>query len=155
MLLELNVICSHRWIQFEMKNCLSRAIAIHGKIQSHLANLQNRITTKTFDMFRIITKIQEKFCQSDPVLSANFQKNCSPTSPDPCSSLIRTSTINVKSTSVSVSELFALTFFRVRLQSWSKSRNPDPDPNPVCNTNMTSESWKNYVNIFYQSMCNY
>ena len=32
LLLELNVICGQRWIQFELQNSLSRAFAIDGKI---------------------------------------------------------------------------------------------------------------------------
>jgi len=32
LLLELNVTCGQRWIQFELQNCLSRAFAIDGKI---------------------------------------------------------------------------------------------------------------------------
>ena len=43
-------------------------------VHYHLANLWNRITTKIFDIFRIITLKQQKFSQSDPVLSANFEK---------------------------------------------------------------------------------
>ena len=34
----------------------------------HLTNPQNRITTKVFDMVRIMTSKQEKFCRSDSAL---------------------------------------------------------------------------------------
>ena len=44
----------------------------------HLANLCNRITTKMFDIFRIITLKQQKFSETDPVLIRQFWKNCSP-----------------------------------------------------------------------------
>jgi len=37
-------------------------------IHYHLANLWNWITTKNFDVFRIITLKQQTFSQSDPVL---------------------------------------------------------------------------------------
>ena len=40
----------------------------------HLANLWNRITTKIFDICRIITSKQKKFSQSDPVLIHHFRK---------------------------------------------------------------------------------
>ena len=39
-----------------------------------LANLWNRFTTKIFDIFRIITLKQQKFSQSDPVLTRQFSK---------------------------------------------------------------------------------
>ena len=68
LLLELNVICGKRWIQFEWQNSLSRAFALMAKLHCHLANLWNRITTKIFDTFRIITSKQKIFSQSDPVL---------------------------------------------------------------------------------------
>ena len=34
-------------------------------------------------------------------------------------------------------------------------RGRNPDPNLVCNENIKSDSWKNPVNIFDSSMCNY
>ena len=53
-------------------------------IHYHLANLWNRITTKIFDIFRIITLKQQKFSQSDPVLNSQiFKKIAVRSSPDP------------------------------------------------------------------------
>jgi len=74
LLLELNVICEQRWIQFELQKSHSRVYAFDGKIHYHLANLWNRITTKIFDIFRIITLKQQKFSQSDPVLIRQIEK---------------------------------------------------------------------------------
>jgi len=47
-------------------------------INYYFGHLWNRTTTKIFDIFRIFTLKQQNFSQSDPVLNANFQKNCSP-----------------------------------------------------------------------------
>ena len=73
-LLDLNVICEQSWIQFELQNSPSRVYAFDGKIHYHLANLWNRITTKNFDIFRIITLKQQKFSQSDPDLIQQISK---------------------------------------------------------------------------------
>jgi len=74
LLLELNVICEQKWIQFELQNSPSRVFVFDGKLHYHLANLRNRITTKIFDIFRIITLKQQKFSQSNPVLIRQFSK---------------------------------------------------------------------------------
>ena len=69
LLLKLNVMCEQRWIQFKLQNSPSRVFCIWCQnIHYHLANLWNQITTKIFDIFRIITLKQQKFSQSDPVL---------------------------------------------------------------------------------------
>jgi len=90
--------CEHRWIQFELQNSPSRVFAFDGKIYMvwqrnttadvatlpFLANLWNRITTKIFDIFRILTLKQQKFSQSDPVLIHRFSKKIAVrSSPDP------------------------------------------------------------------------
>jgi len=92
LLLELNVICEYRWIGCS-SNCKLVPVEFDGKeytviciwwqrIHCHLGNLWNRITTKIFDIFRIITLKQKKTfsvrsspdppifkkLQSDPVL---------------------------------------------------------------------------------------
>jgi len=43
-------------------------------IHDHLANQWNRITTKIFDMFRVITLKKQKFSQSDLDLIRQFSK---------------------------------------------------------------------------------
>jgi len=45
-----------------------------AKFHCHLANLSNRITTKIFDTFRIMTLKQKIFSQSDPVLIRQSSK---------------------------------------------------------------------------------
>jgi len=68
----------------------------------HLTNLQNQITTKIFDIVRMITLQQQNFSQSDPVLIRQFSRNCSSnqswsgqnwfqswSSPNACSSLVQ------------------------------------------------------------------
>jgi len=49
-----------------------------AKYTYHLANLWNRITTKIFDIFRIITLKQQNFPSPIQSWSANFEKKCSP-----------------------------------------------------------------------------
>jgi len=53
LLLELNVICEQRWIQFELQNSPSRVFAFDGKIHCPFTNQWIRITTKIFYIFRI------------------------------------------------------------------------------------------------------
>jgi len=75
LLLELNVVCEQRWIQFELQNSPSRDFAFDGKIYTTIsANLWNRIITKIFGIFRIITLKQQKFSQSCRVLIRQFWK---------------------------------------------------------------------------------
>jgi len=67
LLLELNLICEQRCL-----NC--KIVPLRQNVHHHLANQLNRITTKIFDIFRIITLKQQKFSQSDPVLILQFSK---------------------------------------------------------------------------------
>jgi len=72
LLLELNLICEQRWIglQFELQNSPSRVFAFDGKIYTTVSFSKpvKTITTKIFDVFRIIILKQQKFSQSDPAL---------------------------------------------------------------------------------------
>ena len=74
LLLELNVVCGQRWIQFEWQISLSRAFAIDDKITLPFTNLQNRITTKIFYMLWTITLKQNIFSQCEPVLIRQYSK---------------------------------------------------------------------------------
>ena len=68
-------VASRTEIQFELQNSASRFFFIWWQnIHYHLANLWNRITTKIFYIFRIITLKQQKFSESDPVLILQFLK---------------------------------------------------------------------------------
>jgi len=62
-------------MQFELQNSPRRAFAFDGKVHT---TIYQTCTTKIFDIYRIIKLKQQKFSQSDPILSANFQKICSP-----------------------------------------------------------------------------
>jgi len=73
LLLELNLICEQRCL-----NCKIVPLRQNVGLRYHLANLWNQITTKIFDIFRIITLKQQKFSQSDPVLIRQLKKNCGP-----------------------------------------------------------------------------
>jgi len=77
LLLELNLICEQRCL-----NC--KIVPLRQNVHYHLPNLWNQITTKIFDIFRIITLKQQKFSQSDPVLIRQFSKKIVVrSSPDP------------------------------------------------------------------------
>ena len=79
LLLELNVLCEQRWMQFELQNSPSRVFAFGVENKHyHLANLWNRITTEIFGVFWIITLKQKTFFSPIQSWSSNFQKNCSP-----------------------------------------------------------------------------
>ena len=92
----LNLSCDHHrvWIKAKQlqqcfrptrknKHCLFLAFP-------KFINVQNRIKTTNFYILRTITFIQQKFSQSDPVLIRPKLASSwsSPTSPDPCSSLL-------------------------------------------------------------------
>jgi len=76
LLLELDVICEQNWVQLELQNIPGEFCIWWQNMHCHLGNLWNRITTKVFDIFRIITLKQQNFSQSDPVLirSSQFSK---------------------------------------------------------------------------------
>ena len=48
LIVELNVICAQRWIQFELQNCLSTAFSTDGKTLPFSKSVKNQITTKIF-----------------------------------------------------------------------------------------------------------
>jgi len=68
LLLELNLIWERRWKQFELKIVPAEFLYLMTKYTLPFGKPVNRITTKVFDNFRIITLKQQKFPQSDPVL---------------------------------------------------------------------------------------
>ena len=81
LLLDLNLASEQRWIQFELHNSPSTTLLAVERL--HLMAkytlpfgkpVWNRITTKIFDIFRIITLKQQKFSESDPVLIQQFSK---------------------------------------------------------------------------------
>ena len=98
LLLEVDVMCGQRWIQFEFQDIPSRVFSIDGKIYITIFLWQNIhyqpvwsfvfslpitksvkwITTNILDMFRIITLKQHKLSQSDPVLTRQFSKKWQP-----------------------------------------------------------------------------
>jgi len=61
-LLELNVICEQKWIQFELQNSPRRFSVFDGKIFTNiLQTCEIGSQLKIFDIFRKITLQQKKF----------------------------------------------------------------------------------------------
>jgi len=100
---ELNVICEQRWIHSNPKIVPEKFFICCQNMHCHLANLWNRITTKIFDIFRIITLQWKNFSvrsSPDPPIFKKIAVRSFPdpakigfspdpvwSSPDPCSSL--------------------------------------------------------------------
>jgi len=68
LVLDLNVICEQRRIQFELQNSPSRVLHLMAKYKLPFSKSVKSDQTKFFDIFRIFTLKQQTFSQSDPVL---------------------------------------------------------------------------------------
>ena len=137
LLLDLNIVCGQKWIQFEWQNSLSRVYTFDGKIHYHLANLWNRVTTKIFDIFRIITLKQQNFSQSDPVLIRQIKKNCSPIQSWSGQNWLQSWSSPIQSRSVLISVAGTLErLHRIHLRCFLSVLNmiwsPDRDPTGFC-----------------------